>query len=161
MLRTDVGRLGLIALLGALLAGCTSNGDSKSEAPVPTAPALTRQERPESADPDLPDFTRTGSGLQYKILQEGTGPKPKADDSVLAKYRGWLNDGTEFDSGEVPFPLKGVIPGWTEGMQYVQEGGTIELVIPWKLGYGASGSPPKIPPYATLHFEVTLVKVNP
>ena len=161
MLRKDFGPLGLVAVWAALLAGCTSDGDSKSEAPIPTAPALTRQERPESADPDLPEFTRTASGLQYKILTDGTGPKPKAEDTVLAKYRGWLNDGTQFDAGEVPFPLRNVIPGWTEGLQYVKEGGTIELAIPWKLGYGAGGSPPKIPPYATLHFEVTLVKVNP
>ena len=80
-------------------------------------------------------------------------------------YRGWLDNGKEFDSsysrGEpISFPLNGVIPGWTEGMQLVGEGGMIELWIPSKLGYGARGAGRDIPPNATLHFVVELIKVQ-
>ena len=80
-------------------------------------------------------------------------------------YRGTLDDGSEFDSsysrGEsISFPLTGVIAGWTQGLQLVGEGGKIELEIPYQLGYGEAGSPPKIPPQATLHFIVELIAVE-
>ena len=80
-------------------------------------------------------------------------------------YRGWLDNGQEFDSsykrGEpITFPLNGVIPGWTEGMQLVGAGGMIELEIPSELGYGKRGSPGSIPPDATLHFIVELFEIK-
>ncbi len=111
------------------------------------------------------EFTTTDSGLQYRILRKGSEKKPQAKDSVVVHYKGWLDDNSIFDSsyrrGEtIGFPLKGVIPGWTEGMQLVGEGGMIELSIPFKLGYGLRGSPPAIPPKAQLHFIVELVKVK-
>lgn len=114
------------------------------------------------------EWQTTTSGLKYRVLQPGTGPKPSSTDVVRVHYRGWLPDesdpstGTEFDSsiGGSPavFPLNGVIPGWTEGLQLVGEGGKIELEIPPNLGYGETGTPGgPIPPNATLRFEVELL----
>ena len=112
-----------------------------------------------------PAFTATGSGLQYRVLRKGSGVKPKAANTVKVHYHGWLDDGKVFDSsyqrGEaIEFPLGGVIPGWTEGMQLVGKDGMIELLIPSNLGYGARGAPPVIPPNATLHFVVELLDVR-
>jgi FKBP-type peptidyl-prolyl cis-trans isomerase len=110
-------------------------------------------------------FATTGSGLQYRVLRKGAGASPKATNTVKVNYHGWLDDGKVFDSsyqrGEaIEFPLNGVIPGWTEGMQLVGQGGMIELLIPANLGYGARGAPPVIPPNATLHFLVELLDVR-
>jgi FKBP-type peptidyl-prolyl cis-trans isomerase FkpA len=118
-------------------------------------------------DADAPkEFTTTDSGLKYRVLRKGTGKQPAARNTVEVNYHGWLDDGKVFDSsykrGEsISFPLNGVIPGWTEGMQLVGEGGMIELVIPSDLGYGDRGTPGgPIPPKATLHFLVELIKVK-
>jgi FKBP-type peptidyl-prolyl cis-trans isomerase len=108
----------------------------------------------------------TPSGLQYEVLRAGTGAKPKATDTVEVHYTGWLADGgTLFDSshgrGEtIAFPLRGVIPGWTEGLQLMQEGAAYRFTIPAKLAYGPRGQPPTIPPNATLVFLVELIKVK-
>jgi len=121
---------------------------------------------PGPADADAPkEFSATPSGLKYKILRKGTGAKPKASDTVTVNYRGWLDDGKEFDSsykrGEpISFPLNGVIPGWTEGMQLVGKGGMIELEIPPQLGYGTRGAGGAIPPNARLHFLVELIDIK-
>lgn len=111
------------------------------------------------------EFQETASGLRYRILRAADGRKPGPQSYVEVNYRGWLNNGREFDSsykrGETTkFPLDGVIPGWTEGLQLVSEGGMIELWIPSDLGYGPSGSPGSIPPNATLHFIVELVSIQ-
>ena len=103
------------------------------------------------------------SGLQYKILSPGTGAYPTADDTVEVNYKGTFIDGTEFDSsekngGSVSFPLNGVIPGWTEGITYINEGGKIMLYIPSDLAYGEQGRP-GIDPNSTLIFEVELIKI--
>ncbi len=117
-------------------------------------------------DKDAPkEFSETKSGLKYRILRKSNGKKPTAKDTVTVNYKGWLDNGKEFDSsykrGEpTTFPLGGVIPGWTEGMQLVGEGGKIELLIPSRMGYGSGGYPPVIPPDATLHFIVELSKVK-
>jgi len=119
----------------------------------------------------LQDFQTTNSGLKYRVIEPGTDPKPTADAQVLVHYRGWLPDkaeptkGEEFDSsykrGEpIEFPLKGVIPGWTEGLQLIGKGGKMELEIPSDLAYGERGSPGAIPPNATLRFEVELLDVK-
>ena len=110
-------------------------------------------------------YASTPSGLKYKILREGTGSKPSRTSNVTVHYRGWLDDGTEFDSsykrGEpTSFPLNQVIPGWTEGMQLVGKGGMIELEIPSELGYGARGAGRDVPPNARLHFLVELIDIN-
>jgi len=107
----------------------------------------------------------TNSGLQYKVLQEGTGRQPAASDTVEVHYVGTLVDGTKFDSsrdrGEtIEFPLNGVIPGWTEGVQLMKEGARYEFTIPSDLGYGARGAGGVIPPNATLIFDVELVSVK-
>jgi FKBP-type peptidyl-prolyl cis-trans isomerase FkpA len=110
------------------------------------------------------EFSETPSGLKYRLLRSTEGQKPKADDQVTVHYEGWLDDGTVFDSSfkrnsPATFGLFQVIPGWTEGLQLVSEGGAIELEIPSELGYGEVGSPPDIPPNATLHFKVELIEI--
>ncbi len=107
----------------------------------------------------------TASGLQYKITKEGTGKQPAATDSVLVHYEGKLLDGTVFDSSikrnePISFPLNRVIPGWTEGLQLVKEGGKAILYIPSKLAYGSRGAGGAIGPDETLIFEVELIKVQ-
>ena len=104
------------------------------------------------------------SGLQYKVLREGNGKKPKATDQVKCHYEGMLVDGTMFDSsvqrGEpATFPLNGVIAGWTEGLQLMQEGAKYRFFIPYQLGYGERGAGSSIPPFATLVFDVELIEV--
>ena len=106
----------------------------------------------------------TPSGLQYKILKEGNGKQPKATDKVRCHYEGMLIDGTLFDSsiqrGEpATFPLNGVIAGWTEGLQLMQEGGKYRFFIPYHLGYGEHGAGSSIPPFAALVFDVELLEV--
>ncbi len=107
----------------------------------------------------------TSSGLQYKVLTAGTGPKPKsANSEVEVHYEGTLINGSVFDSsykrGEsITFFLNQVIPGWTEGVQLMPTGSTYELYIPSELGYGQRGAPGVIPPNATLIFKVELIKV--
>jgi FKBP-type peptidyl-prolyl cis-trans isomerase FklB len=104
------------------------------------------------------------SGLQYQVLREGNGRKPKATDQVRCHYEGMLIDGTLFDSsiqrGEpATFPLNGVIAGWTEGLQLMQEGAKYRLFIPYHLGYGERGAGGSIPPFAALVFDVELLEV--
>nr|MBP7471958.1 FKBP-type peptidyl-prolyl cis-trans isomerase [Prevotella sp.] len=105
------------------------------------------------------------SGLQYQILREGNGKSPKATDNVECHYEGKLINGKKFDSsydrGETAtFPLNGVIAGWTEGLQLMQEGAKYRFFIPYNLGYGERGAGQSIPPYATLIFDVELVAVK-
>jgi len=107
----------------------------------------------------------TASGLQYKIIKEGTGKKPTANDTVTVHYTGRLIDGTEFDSSvkrgqPATFPVGGVIPGWTEALQMMKEGAKWELFIPANLAYGERGAGPKIQPNSVLTFDVELIKVG-
>ncbi len=109
--------------------------------------------------------TVTASGLQYKVLEEGTGRQPVATDTVEVHYTGTLTDGTKFDSSRdrgqtIEFPLNGVIAGWTEGVQLMKEGARYEFTIPSELGYGARGAGGVIPPNATLIFDVELIAVK-
>ena len=104
------------------------------------------------------------SGLQYQVLREGNGNRPKATDKVKCHYEGMLVDGTVFDSslqrGEpATFPLNQVIAGWTEGLQLMQEGAKYRFFIPYHLGYGERGAGNAIPPYAALIFDVELIEV--
>ncbi len=104
------------------------------------------------------------SGLQYKILKEGTGPKPAATDTVVCNYRGTLVNGTEFDSSykrgqPASFPVNGVIKGWTEALQLMPVGSKWQLFIPFDLAYGEPGRP-GIEPSSTLIFEVELLSIE-
>jgi FKBP-type peptidyl-prolyl cis-trans isomerase len=106
------------------------------------------------------------SGLQYKVLKEGTGPKPSAADTVVCNYRGTLIDGKEFDSsykrGEpATFPVNGVIKGWTEALQLMPVGSKWQLFLPADLAYGDRGAGADIGPGATLIFEVELMSIQP
>ncbi len=107
----------------------------------------------------------TASGLQYKVVTEGTGAKPKAEDVVEVNYKGTLIDGTEFDSSykrgqSVTFPVNGVIPGWTEALQLMTVGSKYELYIPSDLAYGAAGTGGQIGPNQALIFEVELLDIK-
>src|SRR6266436_4788893 len=105
------------------------------------------------------------SGLQYKIMTAGTGPKPAATDTVSCNYRGTLLDGKEFDSSykrgqPLSIQVNGVIKGWTEALQLMPVGSKWQLFIPSDLGYGDRGSGPNIGPGATLIFEVELLSIQ-
>jgi FKBP-type peptidyl-prolyl cis-trans isomerase FklB len=105
------------------------------------------------------------SGLQYKVLKEGNGPKPTATDSVVCNYRGTLINGTEFDSstkhgGPATFPVNGVIKGWTEALQLMPVGSKWQLFVPSDLAYADRGAGGDIGPNATLIFEVELVSIQ-
>jgi FKBP-type peptidyl-prolyl cis-trans isomerase FklB len=109
-------------------------------------------------------ITVTQSGLQYEVLTEGTGKKPKATDTVRCHYEGRLLDGTVFDSSykrnaPADFGLQQVIAGWTEGVQLMAEGAKYRFYIPYMLAYGEGGAGAMIPPFATLIFDVELIKV--
>lgn len=104
------------------------------------------------------------SGLQYKVIAEGAGKKPKATDKVKCHYEGTLLNGVKFDSSydrnePAVFGLNQVIAGWTEGVQLMSEGSKYEFYIPYNLAYGEHGAPGAIPPYATLKFVVELLEV--
>jgi FKBP-type peptidyl-prolyl cis-trans isomerase FklB len=105
------------------------------------------------------------SGLQYKVITEGTGAKPGMDDQVTVHYRGKLINGTVFDASydrkePATFGLNQVIKGWTEGLQQMKAGGKYELYIPSELAYGETGAGDMIPPGSTLIFEIELLKIN-
>lgn len=147
-------RLGLKLLGGCLVAV------------VMVATTLSLAAEPGPKDADAPEeFTESDSGLKYRILRKSDGKRPTARDTVTVHYHGWLDDGKVFDSSYerdkmATFPLNRVIKGWTEGLQYVAEGGMIELEIPSALGYGPNGAGNLIPPNATLHFLVELEKIE-
>jgi len=108
----------------------------------------------------------TASGLQYKVLKEGSGAQPKETDTVIANYRGTLIDGTEFDSSykrgqPATFPVSGVIRGWTEALQLMKAGSKYQLFIPANLAYGERAIGGDIGPNSTLIFEVELLDVKP
>jgi len=111
-----------------------------------------------------PKAKKTASGLVITEMKAGVGASPKATDTVSVHYHGTLMDGTVFDSSvqrgqPTEFPLNGVVPCWTEGVQLIKVGGKSKLICPADLAYGDRGSPPKIKPGATLVFEVELLKI--
>ncbi|MGD9857683.1 MAG: FKBP-type peptidyl-prolyl cis-trans isomerase [Planctomycetaceae bacterium] len=157
-----------LVVCGACGCETASQVNSPGESQTPTAPTAQQAAatEPGPQDPDAPaEFTTADSGLKYRVLRKGSGAKPTSADTVEVNYKGWLDDGKVFDSSyergqSISFPLLDVIPGWTEGMQYVGEGGMIEMEIPGDLAYGPSGRPPVIPPNATLHFIIELISVQ-
>jgi len=117
-----------------------------------------------AAEPEAPATVTTKSGLQITTLREGTGKSPKRRDRVSVHYHGTFENGEVFDSSvdrgkPAVFPLNRVIKCWTEGLQLMKVGGKAKLVCPPKIAYGKRGSPPTIPPNATLTFEVELLAI--
>jgi FKBP-type peptidyl-prolyl cis-trans isomerase FkpA len=109
--------------------------------------------------------TTTASGLTITHITEGSGASPTATDVVRVHYHGTFPNGEVFDSSvargkPARFPLNRVIPCWTEGLQQMKVGGKAKLVCPPSIAYGARGAPPRIPPNATLHFEVELLEIE-
>jgi FKBP-type peptidyl-prolyl cis-trans isomerase FkpA len=178
-IRYQAAFVAALAMLGGL-AGCASDSqarDQNSKAGSAASAAAVAASIPKKADlPDLPtgagpmdpdapeEFTRSKSGLYYRILRKSSGRRPHSTDHVLADYRGWMNDGQQFDSSydqgkPSEFALNQVVAGWTEGLQLIGEGGMIELEVPPRLGYGALPHL-GIPPNSTLHFIVELKEIR-
>jgi FKBP-type peptidyl-prolyl cis-trans isomerase len=114
---------------------------------------------------DEKNVKSTESGLQYTVMKEGTGPSPKATDTVKVHYRGTLIDGTEFDSSykrnePTTFPVNQVIKGWTEALQKMKVGSKWKVFVPSDLAYGDEGRPPVIPPASVLIFEIELLGIE-
>ena len=147
-------RLTSISTLALLLAALPALGQP---APAAASAAL-------GAGNAAGTVTTTSSGLVFKLMKPGTGPSPKASDTVKVHYRGTLMDGKEFDSsykngGPAEFPLNRVIKCWTEGVQMLQVGGAARLTCPPAIAYGERGAGAVIPPNATLNFEVELLAI--
>jgi FKBP-type peptidyl-prolyl cis-trans isomerase FklB len=141
--------------------------NKQQEAKAQSEGAANRKQGEEflAANKAKPGVTTLPDGLQYKVLKEGTGPKPTVDDTVTVNYRGTLIDGKEFDSSykrgqPTTFPVGGVIKGWTEALQLMPVGSTWELFIPPDLAYGDRGAGAAIAPGSTLIFEVELLSID-
>lgn len=133
--------------------------------PVDPATGMPKPPAPPQAESDVSKepWVKTASGLQYQILEAGQADSasPVNGDMVTVDYKGWLDDGTEFDAsarhgGPAEFPVGGLIAGWNEALKLMKTGAKWKLRIPPEIGYGAGGSPPTIPPNATLNFELKL-----
>ena len=140
---------------------------SVSDVLADKTPAMTNREAQElEANGKREGVTTTKSGLQYEVLTPGKGERsPKATDTVVCHYEGRLVSGKVFDSSyernqPAEFGLNQVIPGWTEGLQLMNEGAKFRFYIPYLLGYGEQGAGPSIPPYSTLVFDVELISVK-
>ncbi len=149
----------LLLPLAVAMISCSS----KQEASAPGAPVDQSAVLAKAAAE--PGAVKTASGLVYKELKAGNGGSPSASDTVKVNYRGTLPDGTEFDSSykrnePAQFPLNRVIPCWTEGVQMMKVGGKARLTCPAAIAYGDAGSPPVIPPGATLIFEIELLGIG-
>ena len=156
-----IQRFSVVAAASLCLLGCNktpqTSGDNHGSTNAPSAAA---------APATSGEMTTTASGLKYQVLKHGAGTvSPKATDTVKVHYEGRLLDGTVFDSsiarGEpISFPLNGVIPGWTEGLQLMKVGDKFKFEIPANLAYGANSPSPAIPPNSTLIFEVELLGIE-
>lgn len=157
----------------SLLAAGGLTAKSSEEAAMPEKNMSATQAQADGADgkaflkenQSKPNVVVLADGLQYKIIKKGTGPKPKAEDTVTVSYEGKRVDGTEFDNsknhgGSVSFPVSGVIRGWTEALQLMPSGSIWELYIPAELAYGEEGAPPVIGPNQALVFKVHLLSVQ-
>jgi len=140
---------------------------NKQQEKMKVAGELNRKEGTEflAANKAKEGIVTLPSGLQYRILTAGAGPKPAATDTVSCNYRGTLTNGTEFDSSykrgqPASFPVNGVIKGWTEALQLMPVGSKWQLFIPSELGYGDRGAGADIGPGATLIFEVELLSIQ-
>jgi FKBP-type peptidyl-prolyl cis-trans isomerase len=154
-------RFAVMAAASLCLLGCNkttqTSGDNNAATNAPAAAAALA---------NAGEMITTASGLKYQVLKHGTGTvSPKATDTVKVHYEGRLLDGTVFDSSiargqPISFPLNGVIPGWTEGLQLMKVGDKFKFEIPPNLAYGANSPSPSIPPNSTLIFEVELLGIE-
>ena len=161
-------KLATVFMLAATISGCSESDKSSDEQSA--ADNVKEEQVSESKsfleeNKDKPGITVTDSGLQYKVLLEGTGKSPSATDTVTVHYEGTLTDGTKFDSSydrgtPLSFPLNQVIKGWTEGLQLMKEGGKYKFFIPSELAYGPRGAGGVIGPNEDLIFTVELIRVN-
>lgn len=154
-----------IALLSAALFLTSCGTPAKKKEPAVSPEGAIAAPKP-ARTPDASGFITTSSGLRYKVLSAGkaVGRSPTRADTVVVHYRGTLTNGTPFDSSfdrgqPATFGVGQVIPGWTEALQLMKPGDKWMLHIPYNLAYGMQGSPPKIPPFADLVFEVHLLNV--
>jgi FKBP-type peptidyl-prolyl cis-trans isomerase len=150
--------LGLVALAGFMAMGA-ANAESQMEINEREGKIFLEQNAVKEG------VVTTDSGLQYKVLREGTGKQPNRMDTVKVNYEGRHLNGEVFDSSyqrgkPATFPLNRVIKGWTEGVQLMKEGAKYRLYVPYKLGYGDTGAGRKIGPRETLIFDVELISVN-
>ena len=138
---------------------------------VLTVAVATAQDDKKKTDPgkmpplDAKEWKKQDNGMKVWNVKEGTGPEVQKGDTVTIHYTGWLPDGTVFDSSKtrgqpITFPLARLIQGWQEGVPGMKPGGVRRLVIPYTLGYGERGSPPTIPPKATLVFEIEMISAK-
>ena len=149
------------ALVAGLLAPMLSTAQTAKPATSTSATAIATATAPAEGEGTV---VTTSSGLVFKLVKQGTGPSPKASDTVKVHYRGTLQDGKEFDSSysrgkPLEFPLNGVIKCWTEGVQRLQVGGSAKLTCPPAIAYGERGAGGVIPPNATLNFDVELLGI--
>ena len=156
-----IARLSVTLAAAICLVGCNKPAEPAADKPATNAPPGKQADSGQKND-----WKTTASGLKYQVMKQGTGTvSPKATDTVKVHYHGTLLDGTVFDSsverGEpISFPLNGVIPGWTEGLQLMKVGDKFKFEIPPNLAYGANSPSPKIPPNRTLVFEVELLGIQ-
>lgn len=154
----------ILTLALGLLAGCGVKEDKTTMEKNPSAnPATSETFLAQNAKKE--GVKTTASGLQYKVIQSGTGESPKLTDRVKVHYHGTLIDGTVFDSSvqrgqPISFPVGGVIPGWVEALQLMKVGDKWQLFIPAKLAYGDQSPSPAIPPNSVLIFEVELLGIE-
>lgn len=159
--------IALIACLAfAPLSGCKTKEAPEPVSPTvnPSDPGAIQSATNNAAAPSGNGYTTTYSGLQYKVLREGTGKRPGTYNKVKVHYHGTLLNGTVFDSSiqrgqPIVFGVTQVIPGWTEGLQLMKEGAKYAFIIPPHIAYGQRGAPPKIGPNETLKFDVELIEV--
>lgn len=158
-MKIRAARAALALAVAAAACGVTTDSRAANSVEQPSA----AQTEPAAAGA----VTTTPSGLQYEVLREGSGPPPSPQDSVTIAFRGFLLDGREFDSSQrrrttLTFPLHRVIPGWTEGIQLMNEGAKYRFTIPANLAYGSGGAPsmvPPVPPDASVVFEIELLAI--
>ena len=160
LMTTEEMRATMVELRNKIIAAQQEEMKKKSQKNLEEGKAFLAENAKKDGVTTLP------SGLQYKVIKEGTGKTPKANDSVTVQYRGTLIDGTEFDSSfkrnkPASFPVNRVIRGWTEALQMMNEGAKWQLFIPPDLAYGERGAGALIGPNSTLIFEVELLSVEP
>ncbi len=152
-------------LLAVLTAAPLVQAQPAAPAPAASSATTATTTATTAAGPAVPGtVVTTSSGLVFKLMKPGTGPSPKATDTVKVHYRGTLLDGKEFDSsykngGPAEFPLNRVIKCWTEGVQMLKVGGAARLTCPPAIAYGERGAGGAIPPNATLNFDVELLAI--